>query len=427
MRRNSICLVLLFFIYSSLAAQLNESFNDGNFSADPLWNGNTASWQVSGSDVAAGAAGSNTVRLNVATGGGAAYLSTQLTGSWGNTQSWGFFAGRRLQAYTASNYVLIWLWCNEADLTSSTADGYRIRIGDDSGGDDIVLQRVTDGIATTVLTSTSAITNNLTDIGLLMRITRSATGVWEIFTSALPVVNGSGAIATDVPNAVNTSVLQGSATDNFYNVFNDGYIGFLNVHGSTANARTAQEFDQVQVSFALAALPVKLRQLKARTENGLTKLSWEAIDEQGMQRYEVLKSSNGVDFRVTGAVDAEQKAAYLYIDSARMTGNSFYRLRMIDVDGAVTLSYIVGTNGKDLLALSVFPNPARTIATIHHPAAKANGKLLLMNVSGMPVKELTLPEDAVVTTMDVSGLSPGLYYVVFVSGDFKIARTVVKD
>lgn len=429
MRRNSICFLLMFFICSSLAGQLNESFNDGNFSADPVWNGNTASWQVVGSDVAAGATNSNTLRLNVPAtgGGGVAYLSTQVTGSWGIAQSWSFFVGRRLQAYTASNYVLIWLWCNEADLTSSTADGYRIRIGDDSGGDDIVLQRVVDGVAATALTSASSITNNLTDIGFLLRITRSVTGAWEIFTSELPVANGSGAIATDIPNATNASISQGSATDNFYNVFNDGYIGFVNAHGSTSNARMTQEFDQVQFSFVSGVLPVKLQQLKARTENGLTKLTWKAVEESDMQRYEIQRSKNGVDFTMIGEVKAEQKTDYLYIDSQRLTGNSFYRLRMIDADGAGTFSYIVGTKNSDLRAVSVSPNPARGVAVIHHPAAKANSRVLLMNVSGVLAKQMNLPEDAVVTTIDVSALLPGLYYVVFISDDYKIARMLVKE
>jgi hypothetical protein len=427
MRRNSICLVLLFFIAGRLTAQLNESFNDGNFTADPVWNGNAASWQVISSDAAEGAPNSNTLRLNVATGSGTAYLSTQIMGSWGIAQSWGFFVGRRAQAFTASNYVLIWLWCNEADLTSATADGYRIRIGDDTGGDDIILQRVTDGVATNVLTSSSAITNSLIDIGFLLRITRNPAGTWEVFTSQLPVTSGSGAIATDVPNAVNASISQGSVIDNLYNVMVDGSIGFVNVHGSTTGARSAQEFDQVQVSFTSAVLPVKLQQLKVRTQNGLTRLSWQAIDETGVQQYEVQKSRNGIDFTVIDAVKAEQKVFYLYIDSLRATGNSFYRLRIIDEDGAVTFSYIVGTNIKELPSLSVFPNPARSIINMHHPAAKTNGKLLLMNVAGIPVKQMNLPEHAIVTAIDVSALSPGLYYVVFISGGIKLARSFIKD
>jgi hypothetical protein len=427
MRRNSICFLLMFFICSSLAGQLNESFNDGNFSADPAWNGNTASWQVVSSDVAAGAANSNTLRLNVAAGSGVAYLSTQVAGTWGVSQSWAFFAGRRAQAYTASNYVLIWLWCNEADLTSSTANGYRIRIGDDSGGDDIVLQRVTGGIATTVLTSSSAIANNLVDIGFLLRITRSATGAWEIFTSELPVASGTGAVATDIPNAMTASISQGSATDNFYNVFNDGHIGFVNVHGSTPAARGAQEFDQVRFSFVSAALPVKVQHLKVRPENGLTKLSWQAVGETGMLRYEVQRSRNGIDFTAIGDVRAEQQVNYFFIDSQRLTGNSFYRLRMMDTDGTGTLSYIVGIKNMDLLALNVSPNPARSIVVIHHPVAKLNSRLFVMNVSGVSVKQLNLAEDAAVTTINVSQLSPGLYYVIFISDDHKIARMLVKE
>src|SRR5688572_25890912 len=192
----------------SSVAQINESFTDGDFTTDPTWTGNTANWLLAGSDVAAGAGASSTLRLEGVTGGGTSYLSTQGLGTWAEAQVWGFFVGRRSQAYTAANFTLIWLWASEGDLTSPTIDGYRIRIGDDGGGDEIVLQRVDNGVVTTILTSSGALTNGLTDIGFLLRVTRSTTGTWEIFTSTLPVANGSGAIATDIPNSTNANVSQ---------------------------------------------------------------------------------------------------------------------------------------------------------------------------------------------------------------------------
>lgn len=405
---------------------MNESFDDGNFTAGPAWTGTVASWQIVGSDVAAGAPNSNTLRLNVPAGSGIAYLSSQVMGAWGIAQRWAFFVGRRAQAYTATNYALIWLWCSEADLTAATADGYRLRIGDDSGGDEIVLQRVTDGVATNILVSAAAIPNNLTDVGFLLRVTRSANGAWELFTSPLPAASGSGAIATDEPSPVNTPVSQGSATDNLYHDFDNGFMGFANAYGSTSTARTAQEYDQVQLSFVPGVLPAKLRYLKARTDNGLTTISWQALLEQQLLRYEVLKSNNGLDFRKIASVPAEQKGLYVYTDSQYSAGSCFYRLRMVDGDGTGSLSYVVAATGNAAAGLRVFPNPATTIVTAHHPSAGENGRLLLMTVPGIRLKEIQLQEHSVLTEMDISGLSPGLYYLLFISGGYKIARMFVK-
>jgi len=224
---------------------LFDSFSDGNFTASPVWSGSTTNWGIqANSDAAAGANGSNTLRL-ASTGAATVYLSSQIS-SWTNSQEWGFWIGRRAQAFTAANQMYIWLYANEANLTSGTVDGYRLSIGDDSGGDDIRLEYIVNGaVSSTVLTSTGAITNGLTDIGFLIRVTRSSAGVWQLFTSTLPTTNGNGVIASTVPNSTNASVNQGSATNNTLAPASNGYIGVAALHSSGANALSSVELDQI--------------------------------------------------------------------------------------------------------------------------------------------------------------------------------------
>ncbi len=227
--------------------RLVDTFADGNFTSYPAWGGTTSTWSlITSSDVAAGATNSNTLRLNVTTAvSGIQYLSTQRTATWGTSQSWSFWLGRRLQAATNANHNIVWLWANEANLVSSTVDGYRIRFGDDSGGDNIVLQSVTNGVATDIITSSGTVPNALTDIGFMVRVTRTSSSGWTIYTSALPTANGTGAIATTLPTAANTSVNQGSVTNSTYTNFTNGYFGLMAVHSSAADPRAGAEFDQL--------------------------------------------------------------------------------------------------------------------------------------------------------------------------------------
>lgn len=228
-------------------SRIIDTFFDANFSANPTWSGTTSTWSVvTNSDVAAGATNSNTLRLNVTSAvAGTQYLSTQRTFSWGTSQSWSFWLGRRNQAATNANHSIVWLWANEANLLSSTVDGYRIRFGDDSGGDNIVLQSVTDGVATDIITSSGTVPNGLLDIGFMVRVTRTSGSVWTVFTSTLPTVNGAGAIATALPTAANTTVNQGSVTNSTYTNFTNGYFGLMAVHSSAADPRAGAEFDQL--------------------------------------------------------------------------------------------------------------------------------------------------------------------------------------
>lgn len=223
---------------------LIDSYADGNFSASPAWTGD-ANWTVvANSDVAAGATGSNTLRLNVGTGAGIQHLRTQIA-TWGTTQEWIFFVGRRAQAYTLSNNLEIWLYGNEADLENATVDGYALLIGEDTGDDEIRLARMTNGAsASTVITGATAIPNGQTDFGMLIRVTRNASGVWNLFTSVVPTSNGGGAVASAATNGNTAYINQGSGTDNTHSIAANGYFGLVAVHSSGADGRAAVEFDQ---------------------------------------------------------------------------------------------------------------------------------------------------------------------------------------
>ncbi|HEV2829922.1 MAG TPA: hypothetical protein VGW76_20140, partial [Pyrinomonadaceae bacterium] len=226
-------------------ATLYDSFADGDFTANPVWSG-TSGWTiVANSDAAAGATGSNTLRLNAPAVSQTDYLSSQI-GTWGTSQEWGFWIGRRGQAFTAANQQFVWLYANESTLTNATVDGYRLAIGDDAGNDEIRLEYVVNGaLSATVITSSGAVTNAVTDVGFLVRVTRSPSGSWEIFTSTLPTATGTGAIATDVPDSTNATISQGTATHNTLVPADNGYIGVAALHSTGAGAIIGAEFDQV--------------------------------------------------------------------------------------------------------------------------------------------------------------------------------------
>jgi hypothetical protein len=417
MGKNFLCLVLMLCICLYLPAQLNESFNDGNFTVDPAWAGNTADWQVvPNSDVAAGAANSNTLRLNVATGSGATYLSTSIAGSWGFGQSWSYFIGRRAQAYTAANHVLIWLWASEANLLSASINGYRIRIGDDSGGDDIVLQKLTNGVATDIVSGAAALANNLTDAGFLLRVTRNNTGKWQIFTSTLPAVNGTGALATDIPNATNAGILQATATDNTYTVFDNGCTGFANVYGSGAAARAAQEFDQVQVSFQSATMPARLGNFTASAGDAGIKLIWEVLEESGVKDYEVQCSENGAAFIPVASIKAERRELYAFIDNrSRGQNRLYYRLKITDLDGSATYSPVISLLLKRDFNLKIIPGRVRGVFTMNHPSFSIACALQVRSLEGKLLQKLLIPPNTSHTSIDLSVLPAGCYSIALVA------------
>ena len=245
--------IMVMFGGNVMGQTLLDSYTDGDFTASPVWGGNTSQWAIqANSDAAAGATGSNTLRL-ATSGTSTDYLSTQVS-SWGTSQEWGFWVGRRAQQFSAANQMYIWLYANEATLNNATVDGYRIAIGDDSGGDDIRLEYVVNGaVSSTVIASAGSLSNGLTDIGFLIRVTRSSVGGWGVFTSTLPTANATGAIASTVPNSTNAPTSGGTGTNSSLALSSNGYFGVAALHSSSANALAAVEFDQIYFTPATSA------------------------------------------------------------------------------------------------------------------------------------------------------------------------------
>ena len=234
---------LIFMLISniSIGQTLFDSFTDGEFTSNPAWAGTTTWTVVANSDAAAGATGSNTLRLNATALAATEYLSSPIS-TWGTDQEWGFFLGRRAQAFSLANQAYFWLYANEATLNNATVDGYRIAIGDDVGNDDIRLEYVVNGVmSATVILGSTAITNGITDIGILIRVTRNASGVWTLFTSTVPTATGTGAIATGIPNSTNASINLGTGTNSLITPTSGGFIGMAALH-STARVSEGRSF-----------------------------------------------------------------------------------------------------------------------------------------------------------------------------------------
>lgn len=221
---------------------LFDSFSDGNFSS-PVWTGDNANWTiVANSTAGPGASASQTLRLGATVAAaGVQQLRTEVV-VWGRAQQWSLWFGRRTQSASAANRVLLWLYATEPSLTSASVDGYALAFGDDSGGDELRLVRVDNGVETAIATSATAVPNNTLDYGIAVRVLRSENGVWQLYSSTLASLSAGGGVAADV--AQPTLFLQATAVDNLYVPSTGGYVGIVASHTSGDNPRTAVEFDQ---------------------------------------------------------------------------------------------------------------------------------------------------------------------------------------
>ncbi|MEZ4798851.1 MAG: T9SS type A sorting domain-containing protein [Flavobacteriales bacterium] len=115
----------------------------------------------------------------------------------------------------------------------------------DGGNQEIYLQKVVNGVATNIITSSGNISSSRTDYSFTIRVTHDEQGNWQLYTSALPTSNGQGLSPSANPTTAST-VLQGTGNDSSILLNGNAYFGLAvlvpNLGGNNSNSRTT-EFD----------------------------------------------------------------------------------------------------------------------------------------------------------------------------------------
>ncbi|MNJ84762.1 hypothetical protein D3C87_22210 [compost metagenome] len=117
---------------------------------------------------------------------------------------------------------------------------------------------------------------------------------------------------------------------------------------------------QTDIESCLSALPVGLRNFRLQSKESDVELFWETESEVNSDRFEIERSANGNDFVRIGSTPAKGNSSdlhyYRYPDSEPLNGISYYRLKMIDLDGNTRYSSII-SNKLNKTEIQIVPNP----------------------------------------------------------------------
>lgn len=167
--------------------------------------------------------------------------------------------------------------------------------------------------------------------------------------------------------------------------------------------------------------PALLLGFSGEMGSGSGVLSWTMEDETNSKLFVIERSSTAEAFDSIGQVASlnnNQETDYNYTDSKLMSGNNYYRLRMVSMDGVVKYSKVVCLNnvntGNSVNGMGVYPNPA--ISTINYrinsPAVE-QAIVQIYNISGVLVlsEQTQLAAGANQQSIALSGLRNGNYFL----------------
>jgi hypothetical protein len=154
---------------------------------------------------------------------------------------------------------------------------------------------------------------------------------------------------------------------------------------------------------------------------------WLTENEENYTNFTVERSTDGgKTFVAENSIASTGQGTYGFLDKNPVTGANLYRLKMVDLDGAVTYSSVItlmygntNANGNVQSRIAIYPNPAKTTITltIAPPASQSTGTQVAANNAAYGIKIVNALGAVVknTTTTDtnwqanVSSLLPGTY------------------
>jgi hypothetical protein len=173
-------------------------------------------------------------------------------------------------------------------------------------------------------------------------------------------------------------------------------------------------------------LPLELISLTAEPDGPSVLLHWRTGSEQGTDHFEVQRSEGILDHTPIGRVEAAGNSvterAYTFRDEAPPQGSVYYRLRMVDTDGAERFSPMVHVLRHPAAPL-VFPNPANGAFLV-----RTEGRALEVLDAlgrGAPYERVDAMDGSV--EVRLQGARPGLYTVRVGGAGGPVARVLLVD
>nr|WP_039452010.1 T9SS type A sorting domain-containing protein [Pedobacter glucosidilyticus] len=223
--------------------------------------------------------------------------------------------------------------------------------------------------------------------------------------------------------------------------------GLTTAVGGTANTRKNVDATTTlsNISPALSAsgayalyreattLPVMLVSFEAKSKtDGSVALSWLTASELNNSYFEILRSTDGVNFtslgKLNGFGNSSQENRYGFIDGYPSLGTNYYLLVQYDTDGTRKelglRSVKVALKAKEI---QIYPNPTKGSININLAGSSSYEKLELIDLTGKILLSKSISKEESIISFDMSNLASGIYQI-RLSGEGKLlSKQIIKQ
>ncbi|WP_207632823.1 T9SS type A sorting domain-containing protein [Foetidibacter luteolus] len=182
------------------------------------------------------------------------------------------------------------------------------------------------------------------------------------------------------------------------------------VGGYSSFTSTGNDFVAVRFNNSIV-LPVKLTSFTGVAVKRAIELNWMTASEVSSSHFIIEKRGSANSFNAIGRVNSSgnssQVRQYSYLDVKPVSGDNFYRLKLVDKDGKFMYSKIVTVAFGNEPFIIAYPNPARWAVKLG--GLTAGNLLYLVDMSGKVVNQYTANGSNY--TINIQHLKAGLYVI----------------
>ena len=174
-------------------------------------------------------------------------------------------------------------------------------------------------------------------------------------------------------------------------------------------------------------------------EEGHVDLQWQTASEFNSAYFDIEYSPDGQEWNVIGSQTAmgisNSLTSYHYTHKQANSGDNYYRLNQVDIDGAVHSysTFVVDVNCEDNASsfFTVLPNPSVGSFSVQLKNSYLEGEsyLSIIDTKGVLVLGKLVQINKGVNIIAINeGLVPGMYYIFITNGtnSTKIHRHIVR-
>jgi hypothetical protein len=255
---------------------------------------------------------------------------------------------------------------------------------------------------------------------------KTANRYWSLNNTGITFTNYN-AVFTFVPGDLDA----GANPIGFYIGKYDGSWTYpsIGTRGATSTELTGvTSFSDFQLGeSSLYVLPVTMISFTAETKHGSIVLSWVTANEQTVDRFEIQKSTDGINYIVIGqkaAANSVHGYQYTFKDPSP-SSDAYYRIRTIDQDDKFFYSKTIFIKDKQLQKASLLAQSFGNTGILIFNKSQQGGffKYRLFNINGSQMLNGNIAVGAnSATTIPINKLPAGVYVIELFSKEFLLKQ-----